>query len=683
MPRGDFLAGVAMLLAVLGATGAATAIVSRRRLSHLDALERLLAAATIATAVLIGVHLVPLIFGILNRGTVLAAAALAVGLALLVKPAGAQDPPPDDDRAQLPPDTKAMRIIAAAAAGFAATAALADLGRWGGDEVFGIDSLTFHLPNAGRWIQSGSLWQLDQFLPQLAHANYPNNGDVVLLATMLPWHNDFLVRAPIALFVLLTAIAVGAIARELRAPLSACVLAGAAAIAIPVVGTSSIPKAMPDALLWWTFAAGALFLARHARTQRTSDLVLAGVALGVACGTKWYGLSSIGAALVLWVALRLWAARGRPAERRPILRDGAIVGGLTLLGIAPWLLRNLLLSENPFFPVKIAAFGATIFDAPHDEALAESGPSIADFIGDMEGMRQLAIEFYEGLGAVGLVAAPAFVVAIVLARRHSRVLAVAIVAAELALVYVLTPSTALSLQGVPVLADANTRYALPSLLLALPVVAWLIGRLERRPATALTALLALAVAAGALDGYEILGPRELVLAAIALGIGLAALEVVRRLWVRRRVSLLIACALLAGLVGLAGAAGVERRVNDERYLGRDPAIDVILRAAPGDRRIGLAGEWSLGELSPVWPSFGTRISNDVEFVGVHPDNGFLARYADEAAFGAALRRGRYDLLVVGRGLAPARQTAEQRWAADAGWRTQALTSRFRLLVPPA
>ena len=308
MPRGDFLAGVAMLLAVLGATGAATAIVSLRRLSHLDALERLLAAATIATAVLIGVHLVPLIFGILNRGTVLAAAALAVGLALLVKPAGAQDPPPDDDRAQLPPDTKAMRIIAAAAAGFAATAALADLGRWGGDEVFGIDSLTFHLPNAGRWIQSGSLWQLDQFLPQLAHANYPNNGDVVLLATMLPWHNDFLVRAPIALFVLLTAIAVGAIARELRAPLSACVLAGAAAIAIPVVGTSSIPKAMPDALLWWTFAAGALFLARHARTQRTSDLVLAGVALGVACGTKWYGLSSIGAALVLWVALRLWAA---------------------------------------------------------------------------------------------------------------------------------------------------------------------------------------------------------------------------------------------------------------------------------------------------------------------------------------------------------------------------------------
>ncbi|MEA2193043.1 MAG: hypothetical protein QOI73_3164 [Solirubrobacteraceae bacterium] len=681
MPMGDFLVGVALLLAVLGATAAATTLVMRRRLAHLDALERLLAGATIATAILIGVHLVPLMLGVLARGSVLAAAAIAVGLALLVKPAGARDPSPGDEQAKLPPDSKAMRVIAAAGAGFAAAAALADLGRWGGDEIFGIDSLTFHLPNVGRWIQSGSLWQLDQFLPQLAHANYPNNGEVVLLATMLPWHNDFLVRAPIALCVLLSAIAVGALARELRAPPSACVLAGAAAIAIPAVGLSSIPKAMPDALLWWTFATGALFLLRHARSGRTSDLVLAGVALGVGCGTKWYGLSSIGAALVLWVAIRLWAARAAPERRRPILRDGAIAGALALLGIAPWLLRNLVLSHNPFFPVRIAPFGLTIFDAPPDKVLADAGPSIVDYIGDAKGMRQLAFEFYQGLGPVALFAALALVVAIVLARRCPRPLVLGAVAIELALVYVLTPSTALSLGGSPVLADANTRYAMPALLLALPVVAWLIGRLGGAWAAVLSAALALAVAAGSLDAYEIAGPRELVLAAIVIAIAAAAVGAVRRAWLRRRsTALLVACALFAGL---AGARGVERRVNDTRYLGRDPAIDVVLRTAPGGKRIGLAGEWSLGELSPVWPSFGTRISNEVEFVGVMPDNGFLARYHDEARFQAALRRGRYDLLVVGRGITTAQETAEQRWAADAGWRTLFLSRRFRLLVPPA
>ena len=139
MPKGDFLAGVAMALAVLGATGAATAIIVRRRLSHLDALERLLGGATIFSAILILVHLVPLMLGVMSRGTVLAAAALAIGLAVLVKPAAAEDSP--DDPIELPPDTRAGRIIAAAATGFAATAALADLGRWGGDEELSTEAL--------------------------------------------------------------------------------------------------------------------------------------------------------------------------------------------------------------------------------------------------------------------------------------------------------------------------------------------------------------------------------------------------------------------------------------------------------------------------------------------------------------------------------------------------------------
>ena len=60
------------------------------------------------------------------------------------------------------------------------------------------------------------MWQIDQFAPLLAHGNYPNNGDVVLLSTVLPWHNDFLVRLPITFFLVTTAIAVYAVARELR-----------------------------------------------------------------------------------------------------------------------------------------------------------------------------------------------------------------------------------------------------------------------------------------------------------------------------------------------------------------------------------------------------------------------------------------------------------------------------------
>ena len=218
MPLQDFLAGTAFFAVMLCAVGVATALVVRRRLRHLDGLERALAAIVVGTTVLIAVHLVPLMLTILARGTVLAACAVAIGLAALVRPvtgvAAAREPAPEP----VAPSSTQVWLLAGGAAAFAALAALADLARWAGDELVGVDPLTFHLPNVARWIQTGSVWQIDQFVPLLAHGDYPHNGDVVLLSTVLPWHNDFLVRLPITFFLATAAVAVYAVARELRAP---------------------------------------------------------------------------------------------------------------------------------------------------------------------------------------------------------------------------------------------------------------------------------------------------------------------------------------------------------------------------------------------------------------------------------------------------------------------------------
>ncbi|HEV2776724.1 MAG TPA: hypothetical protein VGV90_14110, partial [Solirubrobacteraceae bacterium] len=75
---------------------------------------------------------------------------------------------------------------------------------------------------------------------------------------------------------------------------------------------------------------------------------------------------------------------------------------------------------------------------------------------------------------------------------------------------------------------------------------------------------------------------------------------------------LVAAAAGALLLGLAGAHRIEAAINDGRYRGIDRAVDTLLRIAPQDKRIGLASDWSVGGLSPVWPAFGTRIGNDVE-----------------------------------------------------------------------
>ena len=674
MPTEDFLTGTILFALMLIAVLAAAGLVVQRRLAHLDRLERALAAIVVGTAVLGGVHLLPLMLGILNRATVLAAAVLAVALATRVpaRPAG----PEAEDRGEPPPPSGRLQwALAGTAAAIALVAFLADLGRWAGDEIVGVDPLTFHLPNIGRWIQTQSLWQIDQFVPLLAHGNYPNNGDVVMLSTILPWHNDFLVRAPICFFLLVTALAIFAVARELRAPAAAAVLAATAVVSLPIVGLATIPRALPDSLLWATYTIGVLFLLRHARTSRRSDLVLAATALAIAFGTKWYGISSVGVVIVVWAGARM-------VHREPgALRDGLLVGAIALLGDAPWLVRNLVESANPVFPVKIAPFGVTIFDAPRDVIVEQVGFSLLDYAGDTSVWGQLAGELFDGLGLLAIVCAIGLVAAAFLNRRapDRRVVWLSVAAIALMPVYAWLPGTALGNPGDPSLASVNTRYAVPILILLAAVLAWAIGRLPRLLAVAFELGLFAAVAAGAYSGYEVRGARDVVLAAVGVGLVAGAGWALWRL--RHNVRVLVAAAVVAALVLLAGGHRIEQRINDGRYLGSDPAIDALLKAAPSGKRIGLAADWSVGGLTPIWPAFGTRIGNDVEYIGYF--DGFLRKYPTEGRFQEALRHGGYDAIVVGRGFYPPQRTREQQWAIDAGWRTFALSTRLRVLVPPA
>lgn len=684
MPLDDFLIGAALFGAMLLGVAIATALIVRRRLRHLDPLELALASVVVGTAVLIGVHLLALMLGVLSRGTVIAASLLAVGLATLVRPAagapGDAPPPPAG-----PPSSRRSWALAAVAGVFAVTAALADLGRWAGDELVGVDPLTFHLPNVARWIQTGTVWQIDQFVPLLAQGNYPHNGDVVLLSTVLPWHNDFLVRLPITFYLVALAVAVFAVARELGAPHAASVLAAAVVVSMPVVGLATIPRALPDSLMWAAYTCGVLFLLRHARTRRRADLLLAALALALACGTKWYGVSSVPVLVAIWLGARLLAAR---RERQPgavarAFGDGVVVGAIAFLGTIVWLIRNLALSGNPVFPLQVKPFGITIFDAPPDVIRDQAGWTIADYAGDLDVLRQLAGEIIEGLGSAPVVCAVGLAGAVLLARRRGRapddrILALAAGAVVLGLLYTVTPATALGLRGDPSLANSNTRYAVPALLLAIPALAWAVGRLPRVPAVVLELALAVGALFGAYYGYEV-QLRDLVVAAF----GVAALAAVGWvLWrMRDRRSVLAGAAVATLVLGLAAANRMQDRINDGRYRNIDPGVDAMLSAAPSGKRIALAADWTVAGLSPIWPAFGTRMDNHVEFMGRFVD-GFLTPWGDEASFQRALRRGRFDVLVVGRGFYPPENTPEQRWAIDAGWRTIALTERLRVLVPP-
>jgi hypothetical protein len=669
----------------------AAVVLQRRRLPHLSGAPRVLGVAVLATAALIAAHLAPGMAGVLSRWSALAVA-LALAAAAWRVPGvpirRGHDPPPP------PPESERSLSWALAAVAAGAVVLWLVASAWNRTVLppEGIDTLTFHFPDVGKWIREGSIWRVDQFTPLLTNGNYPHNGDVVFLAAILPWRNDWLAGAVNPLYVALAGIAVYALARELGAPRPPAILAGALFASLPVVGLAANGEGMTDSLMFATLGAGMLFLLRHERGAPLSELVLAGLALGLAFGTKWYSLWAVAAVVAVWVGVRLIGRLPPRKGPNPLFRDVGLVAGLIALAGGVWLLRNWIDTGNPVFPVEVGALGVTVFDAPYDYIRACAGFTIAHYAGDGGVWSDHILPAYRDTyawpgAAIGL----GLVAAVALALRARGGVPRGALAAGLGCTllltagYVLTPYSAFGPEGEPVLVGANARYLVPALLAAAPLAAWALGRAGRlRLPVELAA--AAAVAAGIDRSFDV--PLHVVLAVLAVlaalaGAGWLALIATGRLPGRARTPARLAAAALAagGLVAVGHARQDE--FNDGRYESGDAAIAWIARHARSGHRIGLAGVWSVDGRSPVWPAMGERLGNEVDFVGPYEDER-LREYDNRAAWTAAIRRGRYDLLLVGRGgysdecPVPGQDSDDDAWARAEGFRVLARSDRLTL-----
>ena len=650
MPAGDFLVGICFLALAAGSSLFFAAAVVSRRLGGLAGAPRAVAFGVLTLLGFLAVHLVPGALGILGNASVSVASVLLILGSTRVRvsrPVGAEAAPVYPPGA--PPSGRLSWAVAGAGAGIYAIYLLALAVDHGGEAVRTVDMNTFHLPNIAHWIQTGSLWHVTDFVTWGSFGAYPNTSDVMTLGAILPFRNDFLVHFVNYPVLALAGVAIYAFARELGAPAAPAVLFAAALLAMPVV-TEIAFDALADTLMIASFASGLLFLLRRQRTGALSDLVLAGVALGLCLGTKWYALEAVVVAILGWAALTWWTRRD---AREAVMGVGALAGLVAAIG-GFWLLRNLVVLGDPFFPVRVRVAGVTIFDASRDLRRELTGQSLAHYLGDSHLWRYFRelwwpnfLEFMSWAAVLLWVVLPLGAVVAWLRRRSEaeacrRVIALVAMAAAIGLIYLVTPYTAQGAVGLPLLAAANARYVMGALVIGAAVGAWATGRLGR-----LRLVAELVILLGLLDGVRRttnVSAKALLAAALLVAALAAAAWALRRFDLGRlpsprtpRVAAGLAC---AALIAVGAVALQERRFNGHRYTDWEETARYVTLHAPSGHRIGVAGEGFI-----VYPMFGPRLRNDVEYVG-HRIKGMLRSYRRPGPFKAAVARGHYDLVLL-------------------------------------
>jgi hypothetical protein len=620
------------------------AIVVSRTLPRLGGVPRVAAFGVVATAVLVVVHLLPGIAGVLSREAVLilATVALLAAWRLVPQRPGGDRLDPPEPIAESGPVSWGIVAVAGIVLAVAVLAEVTVGIRYGPTDG---DSLTFGLPNIGSWIQDGSVWSVNQFVPLQAHGNYPNNGDLMFLAVMLPFDADFLVQLVTVPFYLLTLLAVFGIGSELGAPRAAAALTALMVGALPIMHLATFTAAKTDPVFYAALGAAILFALRWLRLRRWDELVLAGVAFGLALGTKWYAVTAIPIIIGAWAVAALVSRRG---SVRTVLTGGATLIGLTALFGGFWMLRNWVGSGSPLFPQGVPLLAHT----PHDYVRDCVGFSVADYLGKPDVLREFIWPaMREALSLGGLVLAVGWLCAGVAAVRSRRrgqgpgpavwlLLGAAVV---LAAAYVITPYTALGGRDRPAVAGPNVRYLVPAVIAVAPLVAWWIGRLGRGRVVA-EVICAIALLEGIRRGFDV-PARNWALGAAALVAAAAVAFAFVRLHARypRRIVVVGAGALVA-LVAVIVSYDRQDEYMSDRFATAHPAVRA-LAALPAGERVGLAGYYNPGFTAPVWPAFGPRIENRVEYIG-HFHDGQLREFSNAAEWRRRVEERGYDVVVV-------------------------------------
>ncbi len=224
------------------------------------------------------------------------------------------------------------------------------------------DAMTYHLYFPARWLQEGRLFHVPTVFSDNAAAFAPQNGALFFAWQMALSRRDALIDVA-QLFVLgILALALYLLCRRLAIGRQPAALAALTLAWLPPIRLWTW-SANVDVFMIAFWLASLYWQLRYWRRPAGATLAAAGLAGGLAAGTKALGLPLVTMTLLplVWVLVR-----------RARFRHFGLLAVTTVIGGGWWYLRNLWLYGNPLFPLEISVGGWTLAGA-YDGAAVRAG----------------------------------------------------------------------------------------------------------------------------------------------------------------------------------------------------------------------------------------------------------------------------------------------------------------------
>src|SRR5262245_55681617 len=218
------------------------------------------------------------------------------------------------------------------------------------------DGPIYHLYFAARWWKAARLFLVAAPFGENAATYFPANGDLWFTWLMESWGGDRLARIGQFPFLILGALAAFGLARRLGASSNSSLIATCWFItSTPFLIFTFEPNVHPI-FVGCYLVATCFFVEFALGDANQSALLMGGLASGLALGTKSVGIVFV--PLLVLFAVGATAARTRSAARSTAL--GLLVLISTLVTSGFWYIRNLVLTGNPIYPLRVELFGDTL-----------------------------------------------------------------------------------------------------------------------------------------------------------------------------------------------------------------------------------------------------------------------------------------------------------------------------------